>query len=111
MTLKTGLLFFAGLAIAGTAHAQLLSPTTATNPFRPERYEFAKVVQNVTQPAPATHEVRLAIITVSRDVDRARQLQLTLGGNPVPALTLFPTELRGQALVTVHLRVGTTFAP
>ena len=97
LTFTTTLLFAGLLLIAAPARAQ----------WTPQLFNPAEA-----SVAPA-REVRLAPITLKTQTDRVVQLQLSLGNQVAPApLTPLPAgDIRGQAFITVRLRVETTLRP
>jgi hypothetical protein len=110
MRLTTTLSFAGMLAMAGTAGAQPLPFVTSTHLLRPPETERVLSVPAADLPAANAREVRLGDITLQKQTDRAVRMQWTMGAQsaslPAPA-----SDLRGQALVTLHVRFVVTLGP
>ena len=99
LTSTTTLIFAGLLLIAAPARAQ----------WTPQLFKPAE-----PSVAPA-REVRLAPITLKTQTDRIVQLNLSFGNQMAMAPAPFPPlpagDIRGQAFITVRLRVETTLRP
>ena len=111
MKLTTTLCIAGMLAMAGTAGAQSLPFVTSSSLLTPRQNEHMRPIQTTDLLVVSAREVRLRDITLQKQTDRAVQMQWTIGGQPPPLLAPPSSDLRGQALVTLHVRFVVTPGP
>jgi hypothetical protein len=92
------------LALGTTATSAEAPSPLKTNLFKPNDNAHVWSLQTVVEAqAPVlAREVRLTEFVLKRERDRVLQAQLTIGSQYVPSTTLFG-DVRGQALITVHV--------
>jgi hypothetical protein len=95
---------FLMLALGATAASAESPSPLKTHLFAPQGNARVWSLQTpVETPAPVlTREVRLTEFTLKREGDRVLQAQLTIGTDGAPAATRVG-DVRGQALITVHM--------
>jgi hypothetical protein len=94
------LLLAFGATAASAESPSPLTPVTLFKPFRDVRVWSLPVADE-----PATtvaREVRLTEFTIRTERDRLIQAVFTIGNQPVPSATRIG-DVRGQALITVHM--------
>ena len=108
--------FAAGLCLMltlGVTAASAESPSPLKdNPFKPhEDVRVWSVQTDAEGPAPVlAREVRLTEFTLKRERNRVLQAHFTIGTEYAPSVTRIG-EVRGQALVTVHVYFRTVPMP
>ncbi len=98
------------LMFASTALAQLAPKTSASmfNRYEPERTHVSVAAE---PPAVAARELPVATLTLRKAPDRQLCLYVTVGGGQTGAAAPTQTDIRGQALITFRLRLGTIAGP
>ncbi len=107
MKLAAGLCLMLALGVSA-ASAESPSPLKPVNLFGPHDNARGGALQAVAEvPAPVlAHEIRLTEFRLKREGDRELQAQLTIGSQYAPSATRVG-DIRGQALVTVHMSFRT----
>jgi hypothetical protein len=107
MKFAAGLCLMLALGVTA-ASAESPAPLKAVNLFKPYEEVRGRAMQAVAEvPAPVlAHEIRLTEFTLKRERDRGLQAQLTIGTQFAPSATRVG-DVRGQALVTVHMSFRT----
>jgi hypothetical protein len=111
MTSKTTLFFIGTLFVAAVASAQsskLATPVNLLERTPIERGQLFKPDESSVTPA---REIRFTEITLKRQADRVVQLHLTLGQQTAGLSPLPVSDVRGQAFITMRLRVETILRP
>jgi hypothetical protein len=100
------------LAFGATAASAESPSPLKTNLFKPHEDVRAWSLQTVVEgPTPVlAREVPLTDFTLRKEGDRVLQAQLTIGSQFVPSNTR-NAEVRGQALITVHMYFRTQPSP
>jgi hypothetical protein len=107
MKLPAGLCLMLALGVTA-ASAESPSPLKPVNLFGTHENARGGELQAVAEaPAPVlAHEIRLTEFRLKKEGDRVLQARLTIGNEYAPSATRVG-DIRGQALVTVHMSFRT----